>query len=451
MHDIQPRPVKTGADPRQLTGFITLREEMAKLTHPARPDVNWQQVESLSLSLFELNGVELQTGVWYTLARSHLARINGLNEGLAILTALLSYQWAQLWPQPIHARAEILNGLFQRLQKLFRTFSLTHRDLPALMQTEALLQAMSDILMRQALQHACKTAPLMQQLQSALARLENSSSQHSEPLALTLPSQTLAATPPDENRLVYVIHPEPEVNVQTAEETAFRMSAKTYWVAFLAGACSALVAGTIVLWGWQSMHRMDSASQALMASVAALPQILTTEQVQTLRKTPGDKGIPSGWVNDASAQLKSLADLPPDWALQQGNALIKQAQVLWPDAPEIKVLQKQWQTQRTANVLTSETLTGWHEGMMQLQTLSDQLELLDRQPGKYLTGSELKSMVFRMMTSFRQTIPLEEQLRLLQMPQQEGQDFVTLQQVQRHLTVLLNTYGQQNTAPEIQQ
>lgn len=98
MHDVQPRPVKTGNDPRQLPDFIALREEMARLTHPARPDVNWPQVETLCLSLFELNGVELQTGAWYTLARSHLARINGLNEGLTILNALLIHQWAQLWP-----------------------------------------------------------------------------------------------------------------------------------------------------------------------------------------------------------------------------------------------------------------------------------------------------------------------------------------------------------------
>jgi type VI secretion system protein VasL len=34
---------------------------MNKLIHPARPDVNWPHVEKLCLSLFEHNGVELQT------------------------------------------------------------------------------------------------------------------------------------------------------------------------------------------------------------------------------------------------------------------------------------------------------------------------------------------------------------------------------------------------------
>ena len=124
MHDEQPCPVRTGGDPRSLPQFTALRDEMSNLTHPARPDVDWKRVETLSLSLFQINGVELQTGAWYTLARSHLARVSGLNEGLDILTALLGYQWAQLWPQPVHARAEILSGLFQRVQKLFRTWSL---------------------------------------------------------------------------------------------------------------------------------------------------------------------------------------------------------------------------------------------------------------------------------------------------------------------------------------
>lgn len=262
MHDVQPRPVKTGSDPRSLSDFIALREEMAKLTHPARPDVNWKQVESLSLSLFEINGVELQTGAWYTLARCHLARVNGLNEGLTILNALMSHQWAQLWPQPVHARAEILNGLFQRLQKIFRTFSLNHCDLPSLEQAEKLLEALNDILARQELKHACQTAPLMQQVRSALTRLENASPQEGAAPAIALPPQALASTPaedasPPVSRLVYVIRPEPEVNVEVIHET---LPPPKRWPVFLAGACSALVVGAIGLWGWHYAHRVDDAS-----------------------------------------------------------------------------------------------------------------------------------------------------------------------------------------------
>lgn len=93
MNDIIPRKIKTGGDPRTLPDYTALRDELSKLTHPARPDVNWRHVEKLCLSLFEQNGVELQTLAWYTLARTQLAGLFGLNEGLAILEALISHQW----------------------------------------------------------------------------------------------------------------------------------------------------------------------------------------------------------------------------------------------------------------------------------------------------------------------------------------------------------------------
>lgn len=444
MHDVQPRPVKTGSDPRSLADFIALREEMSKLTHPARPDVNWKHVETLSLSLFELNGVELQTGAWYTLARSHLARVQGMNEGLVILNALLSHQWAQLWPQTVHARAEILNGLFQRLQKIFRTFSLSHSDLPSLDQAEKLLVSLDEILTLQALKHACPTTALAQQVRSALTRLENSSPQEVNAPAVTLPPQALASVPADDSvppvsRLVYVIRPEPEVSVEVVHET---LPPPKRWPVFLAGVCSALVVGAIALWGWQYVHRVDTASLALSASVAPLPQALTGDQVQTLRQAKENTVDQAKWLASATQQLESLSALSPDWAFQYGNALLKQANTLWPESPEVAEMQKQWQQRQAVNALPAATLNGWHNGMQQLQTLVDKLNALDGQKGKYITVSELKSSVYEMMNSFRQTVPLEEQLRVLQ-SQSSDTAAATHQQVQQHLKGLIQTWSNQ--------
>lgn len=63
--------LKTGGDPRSLPDYAALRDEISKLTHPARPDVDWRYVETLCLRLYEHNGVELQTASWYTIARMH--------------------------------------------------------------------------------------------------------------------------------------------------------------------------------------------------------------------------------------------------------------------------------------------------------------------------------------------------------------------------------------------
>ncbi|HEC2614775.1 TPA: type VI secretion system ImpA family N-terminal domain-containing protein [Raoultella ornithinolytica] len=445
MHDVQPRPVKTGSDPRQLPDFIALREEMARLTHPARPDVNWPQVETLCLSLFELNGVELQTGAWYTLARSHLARINGLNEGLTILNALLIHQWAQLWPQSVHARVEILNGLFQCLQKLFRTFTLGHGDLPALMQTEGLLQGMNDILTRQELKHACQTGPLMQQINSVLTRLENSSTPDSTQPAVTLPPQALAAVPAEAealpvSRLVYVNRPEPEVSVQVVRETP---PPPKRWPVFLAGAGSALVVCAIALAGWHYAHRVDESAGALVASIASLPQALNSKQIQAIQQ---DKVRPdlAAWLKSASSQLDRLAVLPPDWAYHYGNGLLAQAKALWPQKPEVAELQLKWQQRQAESKLPPDSLTGWHNGMQQLQALTDKLNGLDGQKGKYITVSELKSVVYEMTRSFSQTVPLEEQLRLMQ-SQQGDAALATQQQIQRHLNGVIQVYGEQGS------
>ncbi|MEZ2555505.1 type VI secretion system ImpA family N-terminal domain-containing protein [Escherichia coli] len=39
--------LKTGGDPRSLPDYAALRDEISKLTHPARPDVDWRYVETL--------------------------------------------------------------------------------------------------------------------------------------------------------------------------------------------------------------------------------------------------------------------------------------------------------------------------------------------------------------------------------------------------------------------
>ena len=147
------RHLKTGGDPRTLADYAALRDEMNKLTHPARPDINWPQAEKLCLSLFEHNGVELQTAARYTLVRTHLAGLYGMNEGLAILDELLSRR-GNIWPQPVHARMEIISALSRRLQQTMRTLTLTCTDLSQLYQTEEHLNALGDILQRLELRHA---------------------------------------------------------------------------------------------------------------------------------------------------------------------------------------------------------------------------------------------------------------------------------------------------------
>ncbi|MDV0559558.1 VasL domain-containing protein [Citrobacter portucalensis] len=445
MNDITPRKIKIGGDPRTLPDYAALRDELSKLTHPARPDVNWQYVEKLCLTLFEQNGVELQTAAWYTLGRTQLAGLFGLNEGLTILEALISHQWGALWPRPVHARMEILSSLSLRLQQRIRLLPLNYSDLSQLYRAEQLLTGLGEVLQRLELKHLSQLDTLRTLMHNSAVRLENSDGIASNgpniqpgvvlPAAVmndaTESTRDIAGgsdedTPESAVKWVYVAQPEPQTNVEVLSTLPVPVKK---WKSFVAGMCTMMVITTIAGWGWQYLHRPDPLQTQLAASLAPFPAPLTSEQLGMLRQqTP----LPKDLVAQTQQQLARLDKLPPDWNITYARKLIEQVQVLWPE--QAKTLVQQWQQQINISVLPADKTNGWHEGMMQLQALADKLNALDGQKGKYITVSELKSQIFGMLTSFRQTVPVEEQLRQLKLlPEDSPQRQQQIQQAEQHL------------------
>lgn len=447
--------LKTGGDPRALPDYAALRDELGKLTHPARPDVNWRYAEKLCLSLFEQNGVELQTAAWYTLARMQLAGLPGLNEGLAILEALVSHQWGVLWPQPVHARMEILSGLSQRLHQLMRTLRLNYSDLSQLYQAEQQITRLGAVLQRLELKHLSQFDTLRTLMHNSAVRLENSDGASGsgvviQPgIALPVSVMNSAGTtaeaisgfpiaeknePVDVMKRVYVAQPEHQPNVDAL--TAIQAPAKN-WTSFVAGMCTMLVASAATVWGWHVLHRPDPLQAQLAASLAPLPAILTPEQLDTLRR---QSQPPETFIADTQQRLVRLGQLPPDWNIAYSRQLVEQAQTLWPE--QAKPLIQQWRQELNGSALPAEKLNGWHQGMTTLQQLSDRLDRLDEQKGKYMTISELKSVVFTAMQSFNRATPVEEQLRILaQTPAGQLLPSAELAQVEMHLKQLGGHYA----------
>ncbi|EEJ3565711.1 hypothetical protein AA437_002268 [Salmonella enterica subsp. enterica] len=422
MNDITSRKIRTGGDPRALPDYTALRDELGKLTHPARPDVNWQYVEKLCLSLFEQNGVELQTAAWYTLARTQLAGLFGLNEGLTILEALISHQWGALWPQPVHARMEILSGLSQRLQQRMRSLPLSYSDLSQLYRAEQLLTCLGEVLQRLELKHLSQLDTLRSLMHNSAVRMENSDGTTSTGPGIVLPAPVMndatvstrdfAGGPGEDTpvpgcavKWVYVAQPEYQPNVEVL--TVIPVPTKK-WKPFVAGMVTMLVVSVVAVWGWQYLHRPDPLEAKLMASLAPLPAMLTPAEREILRQKPP---LPQTVITQTQQQLARLDKLSPGWSLARSRQLVEQAQALWPE--QAKPLIQQWQQQLNASVLPTEQLNGWHQGMMTLQKLSERLNGLDEQKGKYMTVSELKSVVFSIRQFFNQSIPAEEQLRVL--------------------------------------
>ncbi|MHC0026614.1 VasL domain-containing protein [Enterobacter vonholyi] len=428
MNDINPRKIKTGGDPRTLTDYATLRDELGKLTHPARPDVNWTYAETLCLNLFEHNGVELQTAAWYTLVRSQRTGLAGMNEGLAILEVLICRLWGSLWPQAVHARVEILSTLARRLQQHLRTQVPGYTDLIALYQAEQHLSAIAEALQRLELRHQTGLDALYQQIRHAAVRLENNSDRtHDAPI-------------PPASQLVYVIHKDPEVRIQVAEAPPAKPKR---WPAFIAGMGTALVLSAATVFGWQAIHQPDDATNPMVASVARLPEPMTNAEIEAFRGTDNSRTHSAMWIGRISNQVNWIMNLTPGWRLRLGQGLVSQATALWPDDPATRTLVQRWEQYQMARTLPASELQGWHDGMTQLQALSAKLDALDHQKGKYLTGSELKTMVWQITRSFASAVPVEEQLRLLvTAPGEANAAGANIEQASRHLDSLIHVLEQ---------
>ncbi|WP_137806954.1 OmpA family protein [Pseudomonas sp. G(2018)] len=127
--------VRVGGDPQGFGEFVALGDELAKLNHPACPDVDWARVEQLCLVLFQLNGADLQSAAAFTLARSQRYGLEGMAQGLALVDTL-SCEWPDLWPALESVRQDILAWLFVQLQFVVRGLPMDARNLPALAQVD---------------------------------------------------------------------------------------------------------------------------------------------------------------------------------------------------------------------------------------------------------------------------------------------------------------------------
>lgn len=102
-----------------------------------------------------------------------------------------------------------------------------------------------------------------------------------------------------------------------------------------------------------------------------------------------------------------------------------------------------WHSKIRILLVTGNAADVEYQGMMTLQQLSDRLSSLDEQKGKYITVSELKSVVFSTIQSFNHAIPAEEQLRRLsQYPAGSALPEAEKTQLELHLKQLATRYAQ---------
>ena len=441
-------PLHAGQDPRAWTEYTQLRDELSKLTHPARPDVDWGRVEHLCVTLFRHNGSDLQTAAWFCCARLQRSGLPGLSEGLELVDSLITHQWSVMWPPQIPVRKDILVWLSDHLMLSLRRFTLSHQDLPAIYRLEQQFRHLCDLLQRMELRQVSKMDALLHWMHAAVVRLENAKD---APLPTAIESSYLhnpRAIPESTGQsygnsepVVLVVRDDGTQHI--TQTSILKRHRRGVWAGFAGGVAATLLFTALSAWGWQ--YWQGNQPETLIAtSLSPLPMVLSFSEQGAMIEDNAVALQSQGRVitERTRRQLDVVAALSPSWSQDYGFALVAQTQRLWPHQPETAALAKQWQQQVEANALPEARLQGWHQAMVQLQSLTEKLNSTDTQRGKYLTVSELKSSVFAITQTLSQNVPVEEQLR--QLAQQKKEDIsqtATEQQAEQHLRQLQNRYA----------
>ncbi len=163
---------RLGGDPQEFVEYQALREELSKLSHPARPDVAWGEVERLSLELLQRNGAEVQTLACLALARSYRFGVAGAIEGVTLMDNLLRVHGTRAWPTGTEQRLEILAWLFSHLHMQLRAVQWAVNEQVAAAELERVLGHLHELLDRQLQRPLLQLHSLRQLLRSVSQRLQ---------------------------------------------------------------------------------------------------------------------------------------------------------------------------------------------------------------------------------------------------------------------------------------
>nr|NYU07290.1 OmpA family protein [Pseudomonas sp. SbOxS1] len=284
-------------DPRGLSEFVALHEELAKLRHPACPDVDWARVEQLCLALFQHNGADLQSAAAFTLARSQRYGLEGMVQGIALVDTL-GCEWSSVWPPSPSARLEILAWLFVQLQSLLRSMAMDIRHLPALVHLETELLHLQHRLDQSMQIPPAALQPLLQQIEYLTQSLQRNST-------LAIPVQRLPREPEPARLMSIAIWP-----AKPVPENKPAQWRRTMWL--WAAAVTIILVGGAWWNGMGSSHQGEKRFTELFQQQQPVPQPVRLDSLSLF--APGSAELKPG---STKVLISALVDIKaqPDWLI----------------------------------------------------------------------------------------------------------------------------------------
>lgn len=436
-----------GNDPRIFNQFLSIKEELDKRFHPARPDINWQHIHELCISLFNQNGIDLQTASWFTLCNQQISGLEGLSEGLSLIHKVITQNWQNIWPVQTHTRINILSSLSQQLVSGIRGTTFLYKDLALLYRIEEQLKNINNQLQSLEIKHLVRFDYLQNLIVTQIQQLEKPDTLDNNFCSPDLsPVLTQSIEPSNKikknkiNNLSTKNYISSSISSQSSNIK--ENEKQTLWRGILIGTIVSSLLFISLFYFWLSGLK-DNSNIGEFSYISSIEmQKIPSIDPNMINRKNSHSMLTKEQLNTIQKRLDTLVQLSPSWAQTHGIEVINYLNKQYNSNSELLLLTKKWKENLEINAITDKQLNEWANGMAQLDALSQRLDRFDGDPKKYITGSELKSIIFKTKQHFNQAKPLEEELRLLEKKSIENtiSDY-DYQQVDYHFKQLLNRYA----------
>lgn len=427
--------LKVGRDPRMLPEYEALRSEINKLSHASRPEVDWSKIHQLASLIFEKHGVDLQTAIYFTLARSRLQGLSGFTEGCEFLANLIVTQWESFWP-PVHqerARIEMLDWFIARISDVIRQYQISHEDKRLVYRCERALQLISEKLHNAGLSRIPRVENLVHFIEGYTHLFDEAeivivSDEPGLKEELQIPpmvffksdmdqdgAASVSATPHLPQGSILIGREKGQVKPTVLKIEQHRRQ-RPAWFWFGCGLLSCALPAMAWL-GWQHQQQEKTvAAQRLQQPAAELPRALSYDDIRQARIVLGEQtlqGMESELVARYQSQLARLEQTSPLYWYRYGEGLRSSLQMLYPDSLAVKALDKQWQTALAGQQGDAIGVPTYLDARAGVDALLEQLLELERQR-KTVTISYLKSQLYEVQKNLMQGIPFSLRLSELE-------------------------------------
>ncbi|NPE50568.1 hypothetical protein E0I03_05135 [Dickeya dadantii] len=439
MQDAQ-QALKVGRDPRMLPEYEALRAEINKLSHASRPEVDWMRVHDMATAIFEKQGVDLQTAIYFTLARSRLAGLNGFTEGCEFLANLIVTQWENFWP-PVHqerARIEILDWFIARISEVIRQYAISHEHKRLVYRCERALQLMSEKLHNSGLSRIPRVENLLHFIEgythlfdeteivivSDDQTLKKQQDMQIPPMVFFqsdmepggMASAAAAAQPALPSGSILVGREKGQMKPTVLKIEAHRKQ-KPAWFWFVCGVLTCALPVAAVS-GWQYWQDQKTEALALLQQPAyALPAAPDHNDIRRVRIVLGEQklqGMEGELINRYQAQLEQVKNASPFYLFQYGEGLKGVMQQLYPDSLAVKEMDRQWQIALDRQQGDKPPrVSGYEQARAGVGDTLQQLLDLEKQR-RTVTISYLKSQLYDIQKDLASDVPFGLRLRTLE-------------------------------------